>query len=351
VSDPRVRGGKLATVSLLSRRHPLASTKDQQSRLRRLTNVPEFEAISSARGAPLERVGIDVLQLNLGKRCNQTCRHCHVDAGPDRTEVMRDDVLEASLAFADRHRIKVIDITGGAPELHPRFREIVARARRSAVTVVNRCNLTVVRLPNYADLPDFFAHHRVELVASLPWYRIDETDAQRGEGVFEASVDALRRLNRLGYGEDGTGLALHLVTNPTGAYLPAKQTDLERLWKRELERRYQVRFNRLFTITNMPIGRFLEFLEQSGQLESYMQRLVSSFNPQTLDGLMCRTTLSVAWDGRLYDCDFNQMLGIELPQTIFTADLGVLRGQAVHVGKHCFACTAGAGSSCGGAIE
>jgi radical SAM/Cys-rich protein len=340
---------RLATLSLASRNHALATPENQQSRLATLGVVPCFDSVVASAGATLERSTIEVLQLNLGKRCNQVCRHCHVDAGPDRTEIMGDAVVDACLAFGERHRIPVVDITGGAPEIHPRFREIVARARRSGATVIDRCNLSILCLPNYADLPDYFAQHRVEVVASLPWYRGGETDAQRGDGVFERSLDALRQLNRVGYGGDGTGLTLHLVTNPVGAYLPAPQLELERLWKRELEKRHGIRFNRLYAITNMPMGRFLEFLEEAEQLAAYMTKLVGAFNAQTLDGLMCRTTLSVGWDGRLYDCDFNQMLAMDRERTIFDADAASLLGP-IRTGRHCFGCTAGAGSSCGGAI-
>jgi radical SAM/Cys-rich protein len=286
----------------------------------------------------------------LGKRCNQVCRHCHVDAGPDRREVMRDDVIDAALAFAVSSGVPVVDITGGAPELHPRFREIVERARSGGATVIDRCNLTTMTQPNYADLPTFLARHRVQIIASLPWYRAAETDAQRGEGVFHASIEVLRELNRAGYGDDSTGLLLHLVTNPVGAYLPARQDDLERRWKLELETRHGVKFNHLYTITNMPIGRYLEFLETSHQLEPYMKKLATAFNACTIDGLMCRSTLSVGWDGRLYDCDFNQMLSLSRAETIFDVRADAISETPIAVGEHCFGCTAGPGSSCGGSL-
>mgnify|MGYP000228438731 CR=1 FL=1 len=257
--------------------------------------------------------------------------------------------MDACLTFLARHEVPTLDITGGAPELHPRFRELVKRARALGCRVIDRCNLTVTRLPNYADLPEFFAEHRVEVVASLPWYRAQQTDAQRGEGVFEESIAALRALNAVGYGQPGTTLTLTLVTNPTGAYLPPPQAALERDWKRELQRLHGVVFNHLFTITNMPISRYLEFLEGSGQLEAYMQRLVQAFNPKAVAGLMCRTTLSVGFDGKLYDCDFNQMLGLSLASTILDADYDKLAQRAMRTAQHCFGCTAGNGSSCGGA--
>jgi radical SAM/Cys-rich protein len=219
---------------------------------------------------------------------------------------------------------------------------------------MDRCNLTITQLPNYSDLPEFFAEHNVEVVASLPSFASRQTDAQRGEGVFEASIAALKRFNELGYGIDRTGLLLNLVTNPVGAYLPAPQAALEADWKRELHRRYGISFNSLYTITNMPISRFLQFLLESGNLQAYMDRLVAAFNPATVDGLMCRYTLSVGWDGRLYDCDFNQMLdlgtSVDAPQTIFEATTAALAGRPITTGPHCFGCTAGTGSSCGGTI-
>jgi radical SAM/Cys-rich protein len=257
-------------------------------------------------------------------------------------------------------RIATLDITGGAPELHPRFRDIVRRARALDRHVIDRCNLTITTLPNYQDLPEFLAAHDVEIIASLPAYAASQTDRQRGDGVFERSVRALQRLNALGYGREDSGLVLNLVTNPVGAFLPGGQVSLEREWKRELKRRHDVAFNRLFTITNMPISRYLEWLERSGNLEGYLTTLVNAFNPAAVEGLMCRFTLSVGWDGRLYDCDFNQMLDLGMatgaPQTIFdmrgtagSEAFGALRDRAIVTGPHCFGCTAGAGSSCAGA--
>ncbi|HEU4403839.1 MAG TPA: arsenosugar biosynthesis radical SAM (seleno)protein ArsS [Polyangiaceae bacterium] len=337
--------------TLARRDHPLASPRRQRELLAAVPSARAFdEAAAGAGHAPLAARGVEVLQMNLGKRCNQTCRHCHVDAGPDRTEVMGDAVLDACLALLEAGAVPAVDVTGGAPELHPRFRELVERASARGLRVIDRCNLTITRLPNYADLPEFFARHRVEVVASLPWYAESRTDAQRGGGVFEASLAALRRLNELGYGRDGSGLVLHLVTNPAGAYLPAGQAALERDWKREMLRRHGVHFNRLYALTNMPVSRYLEFLAEGELLEAYMTKLVGAFNPATVEGLMCRTTLSVGWDGRLYDCDFNQMLELPLGRTIFDVDLDELGQRSVRTGPHCFGCTAGAGSSCGGAL-
>jgi radical SAM/Cys-rich protein len=276
-----------------------------------------------------------------------------VDAGPDRTEVMPPDVVDACLRFLEASDIPTLDVTGGAPELHPSFRDIVRRATAAGRHVIDRCNLTITRLPAFADLPDFLATQRVELIASLPSFASRQTDAQRGEGVFEQSIAALKRFNELGYGVEASGLVLNLVTNPVGAFLPGSQAALERDWKRELHRRHGIVFNRLFTITNMPISRYLQFLLDSGNLQGYMDRLVAAFNPVAVEGLMCRDTLSVGWDGRLYDCDFNQMIELGTcpgtPQTIFEATVKGLSGRRIMLGRHCFGCTAGAGSSCGGA--
>ncbi len=276
-----------------------------------------------------------------------------MDAGPDRNEVMPREVVEAVLGFLERTGIPTLDITGGAPELHPDFREIVTRAAGLGAHVMHRCNLTAVLLPNYADIPALLAEHRVEIVASLPYFQGRETDAQRGDGVFEESIESLRRLNALGYGR-GSELALNLVTNPVGTFLPGDQAGLERRWKGEMRRRYGIEFDRLYTITNLPVSRFLEFLDERGQAEEYLTRLVNAYNPAAARGVMCRNTLSVSWEGGLYDCDFNQMLELpvddRVPQTIFEADRALLDGREIVVGPHCFGCTAGAGSSCGGAV-
>ncbi len=332
----------------------LAGGAAQRARLAGIPLPRSFDDALRASGlCPLRPTTIEILQINVGKRCNQTCRHCHVDAGPDRTEVMRRDVLEACLRFLARARIPTCDITGGAPELHPDFREILTRASDTGARVLHRCNLTAILLPNYADIPELLAARQVEVIASLPYYQARETDAQRGTGVFEESLVGLRRLNALGYGR-GTGLVLNLVTNPVGTYLPGTQAALERDWKRELKRRYDVDFDRLYTITNMPISRFLAFLEERGRTEQYLTLLASAYNPAAAAGVMCRNTLSVGWDGTLYDCDFNQMLDLPVsaavPRTIFDADRAALEGRAIETGPHCFGCTAGAGSSCGGAV-
>jgi radical SAM/Cys-rich protein len=333
---------------------PLSSPKVQLETLEQVQVSRSFPNALEGDGLyPLTAVGIEVLQINVGRKCNQTCRHCHVDAGPDRTEVMPDDVVDACLSVLRGANIPTLDITGGAPELHPSFRDMVITARSLDRHVIDRCNLTILLAPRFEDLPEFLAENRVEVVASLPYYLAKQTDAQRGEKVFEKSIEALRRLNALGYGENGSGLLLNLVTNPVGAFLPAQQEALERDWKREMERRYGVRFNHLFTITNMPISRFLEYLLDSGNLDRYMGRLVRAYNPHAAASVMCRHTLSVGWNGTLYDCDFNQMLDLPVdhgaPRTIFDFDEDLLSRREIVVALHCYGCTAGQGSSCGGA--
>jgi radical SAM/Cys-rich protein len=340
--------------TLQKRQDELSSARAQRIALARVPTMLSFEdALASADLLPLRATGIEILQVNVGRKCNQTCRHCHVDAGPDRTEMMPDPVMDRVLEIIEQTPIGTVDITGGAPELHRRWRELVQRARDADKRVIDRCNLTITRLPNYAYLPEFMAEHRVEVVASLPHYRQKSTDTQRGDGVFEQSIAALQRFNELGYGAPGSGLVLDLVTNPVGTFLPGDQHTLESEWKRQMSRLHGVVFNRLYTITNMPISRFLEFLQDSGRLESYMETLVNAFNPAAAAGVMCRNTLSIGWDGTLHDCDFNQMLELPthpaVPRTIHEFDHAALATREIVLGAHCFGCTAGAGSSCGGA--
>ena len=305
-------------------------------------------------GLELRAGAVETLQVNVGKLCNQACKHCHVDASPARTEVMTRETAEKVLEAVRRFRIPTLDITGGAPELNPNFRRLVAEARRAGAHVMVRHNLTVMFEPGQEDLPEFFREHGVEVVSSLPYFLEQQTDAQRGRGVFDKSVEALKRLNAVGYGRDGGALKLNLVYNPVGAYLPPAQDAIEKDFRRELLARHGLTFDRLYTITNMPIKRFLEYLRPSGNEERYMRKLVEAFNPATVEGLMCRTLVSVDWTGRLYDCDFNQMLGLGvahgLPQTIDDFDPVRLAARRIVTGEHCFGCTAGAGSSCGGAV-
>jgi radical SAM/Cys-rich protein len=342
--------------TLQKQRHPLASGATQRARLAALPVARSFEHALDAHGLlPLRPTGIGVLQVNVGKKCNQTCHHCHVDAGPDRTEMMPGAVVDACLAVLAEHDIPVLDITGGAPELHPDFRRMVQAARALGRRVIDRCNLTITQLPNYRYLPRFLADQGVEIVASLPYFQAKQTDAQRGDGVFESSIAALRELNALGYGHDGSGLVLNLVTNPVGAFLPPAQGAAEREWRQRLARSHGIVFNNLYTITNMPISRFLEYLDSRGQAEAYLTRLVQAFNPAAAAGVMCRDTLSVGWDGTLYDCDFNQQLDLPVdartPRTILEFEAKSLAARDIAIGSHCFGCTAGSGSSCGGALE
>lgn len=302
--------------------------------------------------APLTATGVEVFQINVGKLCNQTCSHCHVDAGPTRQEVMTRETAELCMRVLESTEIPTVDITGGAPEMCPEFEYLVRESRRLGRHVLDRCNLTILSVPRFEHLPGFLAEHRVEVVCSLPHYRELSTDRQRGDGVFARSIEGLRRLNAEGYGMPGSGLKLVLVTNPAGAFLPAPQASLEREWKRELESRHGVFFDELISITNMPISRYLEWLESSGNLETYMRTLVQAFNPVAADSVMCRTTLSVGWTGELYDCDFNQMLDLRVegraPRHLREFDLNSLASRRIVTGPHCFGCTAGAGSSCGG---
>jgi radical SAM/Cys-rich protein len=315
----------------------------------------DFDETLSAHGIELRAVTVDTLQVNVGKLCNQVCKHCHVDAGPKRKEIMTRDTAEQVIDAVRRCGIATVDITGGAPELNPNFRYLVHEARAAGARVMVRHNLTVMLETGQDDLPEFFSEHTVEVISSLPYFLEDRTDAQRGHGVFKKSLMALSRLNAVGYGKAGSGLSLDLVYNPVGAFLPPPQASIEADFKRELMNRYGIVFNHLYTITNMPINRFLDYLRRSGNEERYMRKLVEAFNPATVDGLMCRNLVSVDWTGRLYDCDFNQMLELgvdpELPQTISDFDPEKFARRRIMTGSHCFGCTAGAGSSCGGAVS
>lgn len=313
-----------------------------------------FGRTLAGHGLELRAGSVETLQVNVGKLCNQACKHCHVDASPRRTEIMSEEVAGQVLGAVRRFRFPVVDITGGAPELNPSFRRLVSESKSLGSRVMVRHNLTVMFEPGQDDLPEFFREHSVEVVSSLPYFLGQQTDAQRGPGVFDKSVEALKRLNAVGYGVGGSGLTLNLVYNPVGAFLPPPQGSIEADFKRELLARHGVTFNSLYTITNMPIRRFLEYLRRSGNEERYMRKLVQAFNPATVGGLMCRTLVSVDWTGRLYDCDFNQMLelGVDaaLPQSIADFDPAAFVGRRIMTGAHCFGCTAGAGSSCGGAV-
>lgn len=354
--SPRAKGLK----SLQSRRSPLASPGAQLEQLDAIVlegGAPfDFEAaIAGAGWNGLHPAPLDVFQINLGKLCNMTCRHCHVDAGPDRSDAMMTrSTIEACLRALDQTSAHTVDLTGGAPELHPQFRELVEEVVGRGKHVIDRCNLSVLLLPRSTGLARWLGERGVEIVASLPHYRQRNTDAQRGDGAFEKSIEALRLLNSEGYGQGNPKRVLTLMSNPAGAFLAPSQTAVEGEWKAALQRDWGITFDRLFALNNMPISRFLEWLVESDNLEAYSTRLTESFNAATIPGLMCRNTISVSWDGRLFDCDFNQMLDLDaLPNgsamTIDQFDPAKWQGRRIVTRRHCFGCTAGSGSSCGGA--
>ncbi len=340
--------------TLMRQNHRLADPVEQLRLLEESGQPPFARTLGRTGRAPLRADSIQVLQVNVGKLCNQTCRHCHVDAGPERREVMTRETMALCLDVLIRAGIPTLDITGGAPELNPHFRWFVAEARGLGRHVLDRCNLTILLAAGHEDLPEFLAAHRVEIVASLPCYLAENTDSQRGNGVFEKSIAALRRLNALGYGRPESELILTLVHNPLGPSLPSPQPTLEAAYHRELADRFGISFNRLYTITNMPISRFLEDLVRAGRHEEYLAKLVAAYNAEAVAGLMCRTTLSVGWDGRLYDCDFNQMLELDLspglPRNIRDFDAVALSRRPIVTAQHCYGCTAGSGSGCQGAV-
>ncbi len=345
----------LPRTSLKHRRSPLASVERQLELLESVELEHGFAAaVAGAGRPPLQATGLDVLQLNLGRLCNQACAHCHVDAGPDRREVMDEATAELALEVLGATDIPTVDITGGAPEMVPVFKRLVTGARELGRHVMDRCNLTILLAPGYEDLPEFLAEHRVEIVCSLPHHRALSTDRQRGDGVYARSIEAMKVLNGLGYGRAGSGLRLVVVTNPVGAFLPAGQGSLEAEWRRELGEHHGIEFDALFALTNMPISRYLEWLESTGNLEGYLQRMVQAFNPAAADAVMCRTMVSVDWQGYLHDCDFNQMLELGLapgvPQHLSDFDAEALAARRIVTARHCFGCTAGAGSSCGGEV-
>jgi len=352
--------GPRKVLSLVHRRSPLA---DPVCQLQVLDQMPlvnpdgsraEFEATLAAHQCPeLRPTDLAIFQMNLGKLCNMSCRHCHVDAGPDRgREVMDRATIDACLAALDRTDAHTVDLTGGAPEMNPHFAylvdELVARGKH----VLDRCNLTILLASGYTHLPQWLAARGVEIVCSLPHYRMRNTDAQRGDGTFEKSITALRRLNAAGYGEGDPRRKLTLVSNPAGAFLAGDQCSMEREWRRELERLHDIRFDTLITLNNMPIARYLEWLQDTDNLQEYAESLLAAFNPATIDGLMCRNTISVGWQGGVFDCDFNQMLAIGTEGTghISDFDAGRFADRRIRTARHCYGCTAGAGSSCGGAL-
>lgn len=315
--------------------------------------MTRFEAHLAEHGVRLTRRQPEILQINVGKLCNLTCTHCHVNAGPKRKEIIARGTLDRILAWLAPTDIPTVDLTGGAPEMIPDFRWLIGELKRLGRHVIDRCNLTILIEPGYAGLAEFLRDHRVEIVASMPCYTAENVNAQRGDGVFDASITALKLLNSLGYGvrED---LPLHLVYNPAGFFLPGAQAELQADYKRELAAHFGIHFHRLYTITNMPIARFASSLRHEGKLDEYMATLIAAFNPAAVESLMCRNTISVGWRGEVYDCDFNQQLGMQLAngKPLFLWDIARESFDAlpIRMADHCFGCTAGAGSSCGGAL-
>jgi radical SAM/Cys-rich protein len=307
----------------------------------------------------LRRARTEILQVNVGKLCNLTCVHCHVNAGPKRKEIMTRETVDHIVDWLANTDIPTVDFTGGAPEMISDFRYFIERVKQlhPARHLIDRCNLTILLEPSYEDLGEFLAYHKVEIIASMPCYSAENVNAQRGDGVFEGSIKALQLLNSLGYGYDSE-LPLHLVYNPVGPFLPPPQDELEVDYKRELKEHFGIVFNKLYALTNLPIGRFASYLRHNGKFEEYMQLLIHAFNPATGSGLMCRNTISVGWRGEVYDCDFNQQLGMQWsskegskPLFLWDIDPNSLEDREIMTGDHCFGCTAGAGSSCGGAIS
>lgn len=347
--------------SLKAQHHFLADTHEQINILEHGDKVHQYRLVPfqqklEASGLfPLKPTQLEIFQINIGKMCNQVCKHCHVDAGPDRKEIMtRETMLQCLDVLAANESFKTVDLTGGAPELNPDFRWFVAAIKKLNRHIIVRCNLTII-LANkrFNDLPEFFKQHHIEVVSSLPFYSKDRTDRQRGNGVFEDSIKALQMLNEVGYGMEGSNLKLNLVYNPAGAFLPPSQSILESEFKVALKKDFNISFHALYAITNLPISRFLDYLLQSGNYENYMEKLLLAYNPAAAANVMCRNTLSISWNGFLYDCDFNQMLDLKVDcQSKHISQFGAIEllNRNIVVNQHCFGCTAGAGSSCGGAV-
>lgn len=343
--------------SLKALQHALADAGHQIDILEHEKDFPLFKDKLKEIGlSPLYPTSPEIFQINVGKMCNQVCKHCHVDAGPDRKEIMTRETMQLCLdVLANNPNFKTVDLTGGAPEMNPDFRWFVEEIKKLDKHVIVRCNLTII-LANkkYHDLPSFFKQHHIEVVSSLPFYTQDRTDRQRGNGVFEDSIKALQLLNEVGYGMDGTGLQLNLVYNPAGAFLPPAQAALEQEYKEALQKQFGIHFNSLYVITNMPISRYLDYLMVSGNYVSYMEKLIAAFNPTAATNVMCRNTISVGWDGFLYDCDFNQMLDLKLAcsDSVHLSNYNTtsVANREIIINQHCYGCTAGSGSSCGGAV-
>ena len=346
--------------SLKSRQDSLAQTEKQLEILNggifEDGTLPTFkEKVKNSNIQQVRPTGLEILQINVGYMCNQVCSHCHVDAGPDRKEIMTQETMEQILQVLRNSKINTVDLTGGAPEMHPQFRWFVEEIRKTEVEeIIVRSNLTII-LANkkYNDLPEFFAEHKIHVISSLPFYKRNKTDRQRGDGVFDSSIKALQMLNAVGFGLPNSELQLDLVYNPSGAFLPGDQKALELDFKKALAEDFNIKFNLLFTITNLPISRFLDYLIASENYEEYMHALVDAFNPSAVGNVMCTNTISVSWEGFLFDCDFNQMLDLKVDSTIAHIsefNSTVLNDRNIRLSQHCYGCTAGAGSSCQGSI-
>lgn len=346
----------MSLATLNRQQHELAKAASQLEILddNESIGIPTFQEKLEPIGLyPLKPTGTEIFQINVGKMCNQVCKHCHVDAGPDRREIMTRETMELILSAINSTSVQTVDLTGGAPEMNPDFRWFVEQISAMNKSIIVRCNLTIiVSNPKYNDLPEFFKKHHVQVVSSLPYFAARRTDAQRGEGVFEKSIKALKMLNKVGYGMPDSGLKLDLVYNPSGAFLPGDQMELQAEFKSKLKELHGIEFNELYAITNLPISRFLDYLRNTDNYEDYMNELVNAFNPAAAAGVMCRNTISISWDGYMYDCDFNQMLDMKLANTathISEFDGTTINDRPIRISQHCFGCTAGAGSSCGGA--
>lgn len=349
---------KVILKSLKSKDSSLSNAQNQILTLQQ--NPEKFKPFSASLRAigvnSLKPTQLEIFQVNLGKMCNQVCTHCHVDAGPDRKEIMTKETMQLCLDVLKANpSFKIVDMTGGAPEMNPNFRWFVEEISKLNIQMYVRCNLTIIRAnKKYYDLPEFFKLHKIEVISSLPFYSQSRTDKQRGDGVFKSSITALQMLNEVGYGKENSGLTLNLVYNPAGAFLPPDQKALENEFKTNLKKDFDIEFNSLFAITNLPISRYLDYLVVSDNYEDYMTKLINAFNPSAALNVMCRNTISVGWDGFLYDCDFNQMLELKVAapgsQHLSTFQSEVLLKRTIIVNNHCYGCTAGAGSSCGGAV-
>jgi len=342
----------LTHKSLSAQKHALSESEQQMDLIDRSGLTRFSDNLDEIGLYPLTTVELDTFQVNMGKMCNQVCNHCHVDAGPDRKEIMTRDTMKLCLDAIEKSNCKTVDLTGGAPEMNPDFEWFVEQLSFLGKKVIVRCNLTIiVANKKYHSLPEFYKKHNIEVISSLPCYTPENTDSQRGKGVFNQSIKALHILNEVGYGKPDSGLVLNLVFNPSGANLPGDQTALEVDYKRELKEQFEIEFNNLFTITNLPISRYLQYLVASDNYHAYMEKLVNAFNPSAAENVMCRSTISIGWDGFIYDCDFNQMLELKVAakgKHLSEFNIDELNDRNIIVNQHCYGCTAGAGSSCGG---